>query len=1336
MNITRVYQCDMTDSYTTFKNNTRDTIDRNITDAYYFNQENVTITINDYFNTRVNTSTFYPAYGNLTSTTLFGKIRTTVIEPWYTFIYLENSAGDTFLQHLDDTIFGDQSSIDASQRFRFYSNYLKEIAITNTTTTRLHTPDLIKNTWFSDKALLSENTYLYLYLNNSDASVSEAFNIFNSVNNLQTTSKTGTILESVTNFIAKWKELLLNANTFRKTSHHPVFDGNYCWNKLPLSLRRKWIRGDISISDPFLELVNCCMAPILAEFFPLSSSNTWPLYEEYVSMNPATFDPQYFRVPGPTTTCFYYSLPAIWCNMNGYNEIEGLWNTVQYIMRRSTHVLRMPSYNLTTFDSSNVTATITADSVQNSIRTVDRSQRWLSSYIQTLNNSECEIDDLGATSLNQFNLTEIGYLFNTKRLTGNDLSNQTFIADTIDRVPTHDHTDNRYNQYNKIVDTSIYTTNLTYLTTTNITTDTSANATIYSNLVNITNETMNFSTGSVDTPSELQQLLLEDESKNSINKSIQYARQYIVEMANTDAEVSLYLTEFFNGAVPSTVDITVTTVGSVGSAQRNAFYLSIEEYLWNYIKNSVITKLRQVSNDLSFRFNIRPLNYRELLEEIESNDSSRTLVNNAAPPTSTNETLYNETIHHIIWRHSSRVSVNSSDVFNLGGFYTPQNKFQVSPNSAISTYDYKYRTRMSKLEYDWNELPLFPTAFDQTNGILLDSAICHRYQNSVSSPTPIRRPLTYGNQIEIQKQISDSSGLYNHVGQPIETIGNYGKQYILDNSYSPSNNQNSQITSILPNIENALYNPYTKQNRNLETTFSILPRRCFYPLYDILSNDINDIIPRVITGDSLLELNFELNPFVFFLNEWSSSTIKQADYLANEAGNYLIRDIVSRPGLSEFELRNPFRIENEPSYIRQVAENITKEGTSGDVINFSELQGDVRNFRLGIYNNWAGMPLITDNLEFNINRAYTDTDDQLVLQNITPWYGRYRRRVINSRLTTGGQLSALNRALRPQFDYYGFVYPQSYIDSSIKTSPYVKRYRYYQQSENNQITKNEETIRIETNKQIFDMRFHAHHGNDVTINRGIENRNERIMYMTMNPCLYSTLSRNDSSRYYHYIDGGGLWLGTDEMAIRLQQLGINPNDVLNVEQKITLTQDTLDSIPVFDTNFTFSGEIHHPVLVEYPTVWKDLHGTIIQQEVAAPYMQNIERPLILWSSNQRFKEQFFRSISLDINGDLLGPEYDETFYHDRFSYDHFDRICEPNIYGIQFGLGYWKVQPKGYMDFGAINNINDPFFNFKQDQLPSTLNTNVEKIVNIHIDMAWQNIQYIRDGLLFTRYIA
>ena len=160
-----------------------------------------------------------------------------------------------------------------------------------------------------------------------------------------------------------WKELLLNANAFRRTSHHPVFDGNYCWNKLPLSLRRKWIQGDISISDPFLELVNCCMAPIFAEFFPLSSSNTWPLYGAYASMSAATFDPKYFRVPGPTTTCFYYSLPAIWSNMNGYNEIEGLWNTVQYVMRRSTHVLRMPSYNLTSFDSSNITATITVDSV-------------------------------------------------------------------------------------------------------------------------------------------------------------------------------------------------------------------------------------------------------------------------------------------------------------------------------------------------------------------------------------------------------------------------------------------------------------------------------------------------------------------------------------------------------------------------------------------------------------------------------------------------------------------------------------------------------------------------------------------------------------------------------------------------------------------------------------------------------------------------------------------------------------------------------------------------------------------------------------------------------------
>mgnify|MGYP000601482891 CR=1 FL=1 len=45
-------------------------------------------------------------------------------------------------------------------------------------------------------------------------------------------------------------------------------------------------------------------------------------------------------------------------------------------------------------------------------------------------------------------------------------------------------------------------------------------------------------------------------------------------------------------------------------------------------------------------------------------------------------------------------------------------------------------------------------------------------------------------------------------------------------------------------------------------------------MIDLLSNDNEKIIPRVITGDTFLELTVELEQYSNFTTEWSSSRRK------------------------------------------------------------------------------------------------------------------------------------------------------------------------------------------------------------------------------------------------------------------------------------------------------------------------------------------------------------------------------------------------------------------------------------------------------------------------------
>jgi hypothetical protein len=61
----------------------------------------------------------------------------------------------------------------------------------------------------------------------------------------------------------------------------------------------------------------------------------------------------------------------------------------------------------------------------------------------------------------------------------------------------------------------------------------------------------------------------------------------------------------------------MSSIGVPGSAQRIAFYLSIERYLLYFLKNRLQNKTGQVG-DLSYHHEIRKLTYDNMIELQES----------------------------------------------------------------------------------------------------------------------------------------------------------------------------------------------------------------------------------------------------------------------------------------------------------------------------------------------------------------------------------------------------------------------------------------------------------------------------------------------------------------------------------------------------------------------------------------------------------------------------------------------------------------------------------------------------------------------------------------------
>jgi hypothetical protein len=141
-------------------------------------------------------------------------------------------------------------------------------------------------------------------------------------------------------------------------------------------------------------------------------------------------------------------------------------------------------------------------------------------------------------------------------------------------------------------------------------------------------------------------------------------------------------------------------------------------------------------------------------------------------------------------------------------------------------------------------------------------------------------------------------------------------------------------------------------------------------MIDLLSNDLEDIIPRSITGDTKLELVLELEPFSNFITEWNSSRKRNQEYLSTENGNYYIRDTHPKPLVSELELKNPQAIENEPTQYRSI----------------------VQDDRESAYGMWNGYPIRTNHPELDITEFLNSVSDRMVFLDSLKSYGRYRSR--------------------------------------------------------------------------------------------------------------------------------------------------------------------------------------------------------------------------------------------------------------------------------------------------------------------------------------------------------
>lgn len=1250
-----------------------------------FDHSDFVIKLESYTSNRLNTESFLPNSANTQS--FFSQLDTLYLQPFYTFIYLNHQTenNSNFLEYFDTVLFGEQLGLSYAQKLRWFQHYRKESSENVT----LFNPTFFKDVSWSDKT--NENQKVYLYLRNKDSTMSQAYTSFRQAN--LGLNYTGTILESYDTFVAKWNELLERALEFRNTEHHPVYNGTHIWNQLPLSLRRKWKQRVIDSTDPFFPLVNLCVANIFYHFFEIEQNGSqWPIYEGH-GLPPQPFDPKYFQIAGSGTTdipCIYASLPGIWEQLNGRNEIEGKWKAIQWILSRFTQVFRIPSSSLSSLTTPNQA---TFDQITATIRNVDRTQRFGAAYSQTL-----------AVDSDPTRLPEISFLFNNTQLYSQTfIDTQKIVTDSIPRIPTTDHRDYRYTYDTQTCDTSPFRVSLDYLQTVNTTTDPIPfiePSPIYES----------FNVGMVDDPRVLQESLYGLDG--SLRNAMRYAETYLTQIAQTQIQFSTYLNEFFYRAVPSSVTIDVSSIGAAGSPTRIAFYNSIQSYLLYYLKNRLQNKTGQVG-DLSYHHEIRKLTYDQIIELQESQTATDTMLSNLVTYDPNNE-LQNNTITTIENRHTTSLGANTSEIHPRSIIRTPFRYLQISNHPDLQHVDPIQGPQIPQILYDWNETSLFPSSYDPNFGCLTETQAARRYVHSGTSVEPIRRPITYGESVQLgQSRVTQSS--YWSVSQPRRVIGNYGIDYINSNPYQTTTGLDPILLDTQTFTKDQLFSPYDVVSKNLDTVSSVVSKTIYIPMYGILSNRMDRILPRWLASDSYVECVFRLHRVPNFYTEWSSARNLQNIQLNRDIGNYYIRDSSPSCGVSEFEYRDPFAIEMNPLYLRSIVQTID-QSTTTDVSDLPSLRGDRRNFREQLYKMWCGYPMVTQHYHLSIPETIDTIQDRVIPQTSLPWYSRYKRIPLQRRFQALNQID-VSYEYHPRFHFDGFKFTPESNAKRIDQNSYTHPESTYQTISNIQLESSQDSVGIPTIKKIQEIVCMATHGTKITKQRGISDELQRIMYFHPNQSQYAMADTTHPMQ--RYLDGGGLWLGTSDLATRSAQLGIVS------EQSVAPTSQ-------FDSNFTFSGESRFPVLVEYPSLWKGLHGTVTRSEDVAPFTNPIERPCLIWSSIdsnavQRFDPYFFQSILLNVVGEEVAPKKDPTYYSAKYGYEQFEKPTDPNLFGIQF--------KPGYFDFGSTSNIQDRHLQVVASQDVNAINTDVEDTLHIHFELQWKNILFVNDGMYYTRYL-
>lgn len=1277
----------------------------NTVDSYTFQNDSIILQLKESTANQLNTYSYLPNVDTSNNQSFFSQLDTLVLQPLYTFIYLNSNSGNNtnFLEYLDTVLFGEQAELTYLQKLRFYQRYRKETSENITP----FSPTFFKHTWFSDKT--GENQKIYLYLANTEDTIETAFVSFRNSNTGKELD--GTLLESYTTFVNKWRELLVASYAFSNTQHHPIYNGTHIWNAIPISLRRRWKQGNIIETDPFLLLVNCCISKVFYDFFEMERlGDTWPIYEAH-SLPPNTFNPRYFRVPGPTRSCYYFNLPALWEQLNGMNELEGRWNIMQYCLSRMSHALRLPPHLLPSLPA----LIEDPNTIESNLRNVDRTQRFLVSYTQTLNQSE--VNTQGVISQN--NLSELGHIYNNVQLYSPTNTSERWsetnpvIVETVPRLLTTNHTTQQFTHRTRTCDTAITQVNTTYIQTISSTDD--SNVSLQEGFL-LDNTYDIFSTGGIDDIRPLQTKLYKS-GHTSFQNAIVYAKTYIVAIASTLEQITTYLNEFYPDAVPFFIPITETSVGTPDSITRNTFYTNIQSYLVNYLIQRLNSNLFQTNRDLTYHPEIRKLTFPDRIEMSESIRVNQVLLSNL---TSYNpsQPSQSETIAMIENRHNLRLGINTSHIHSKSAIETPYFYFQVSPQLSKTQYSYVSNPTIQRIQYEWNETPLFPSSFDPNYGCLLDSVIARRYVNHIGSTQRIRRPITYGDTIDIAIQISTGETPYWAVGEPIAIAGTYGYSYMEQNSFEQTTGLDQTILDTQSSVLQAFLTPYDISRINQFTVPSVIQSLSMIPLDGILSNHRNEILPGMILHGTYLELQFDLHPFSRFFQEWSSARKVSSDLLERDTGNYYIRDSFPRHGVSEFEWKDPFAIELELTQYRLYIDSLEHEISPSDISLYPSLRGDIRNTRENMYRMWNGLPISLVHPQLTIHNTIQSPNDRIIPYNTLPWYSRYRTRPPVSRMNELGQFS-VSSVIDTKFHYYGFTFPPEVNHIITKMKQYERDFPIYQSRYNFGLESQNEAVKIDTTKQVFQIHFTVNIGIDISDSRGIKEDYERTIYASMNPPIYNTSQQLSNIRQ---LDGGGLWLGTDSMIQRLVQYGVDPSLYNTVESS---SFNEINSTPQFDTNFSFSGESKFPVLVEYPSYWIGLHGSIQNETQNSPFIHIGERPCVIWSS-QRYDPFVLSSILFNVAGEEILPEKDGRFYNHRFAYETYLRPVPTNFYGCDFGFGYY--------DFGKTINMNDRYFQFILSQPVSNVNTNLERTFEVNFDLLWYNRYFIQDGIMQSRF--